>query len=78
MACSRRDIPEARIRKEVVLVNYSRQEIVKMLRRTGLDEVADTAEATLPDPVDAEILSQFCTAQGVTLSILTDRMGASP
>jgi hypothetical protein len=49
-----------------------------MLRRAGLNEIADTAEATLPDPIDGKILSQFCTSQGVSLSTLTDRMGASP
>ena len=71
-------MPEARMRKEVVLVEYSRQQIVKMLRRAGLNEIADTAEATLPDPVDERNLNQFCTAQGVSLSMLTDLMGASP
>jgi hypothetical protein len=59
-------------------VDYSRQDIVNMLRRAGLNEIADTAEAALPDPVDGKILNQFCTSQGVSLSTLTDRMGASP
>ena len=69
---------EAKMRKEVVLVDYSRQEIVKTLRRAGMNEIADTAEAALPDPVDGKIVNQFCTAQGVSLSTLMDRMGASP
>ena len=33
---------------------------------------------TLPDPVDSKTLAKFCTAHGVSLSMLTDRMGASP
>ena len=78
MACSGRRMPEARTRKEVVLVDHSRQQIVKMFRRAGMNEIADTAEATLPGPVDGKIVNQFCTAQGVSLSTLTDRMGASP
>jgi hypothetical protein len=78
MACSGHRMPEARMRKEAGPVDYSRQQIVEMLRRAGMNEIADTAEATLPDPVDGKILDQFCTAQGVTLSTLTDRMGASP
>ena len=40
--------------------------------------VADLAETTLPDPVDSKILEQFCNAQGVSRSVLMDRMGASP
>jgi hypothetical protein len=59
-------------------VDLSRQQIIKMLRRAGLDQVADEAEATLPDPVDAGSVKQFCAAQGVSTSLLMDRMGASP
>jgi len=49
-----------------------------MLRRAGLDELADQAEATLPDPVDTRTVNQFCAAHGITTSVLMDRMGASP
>jgi hypothetical protein len=62
----------------VVLVDLSRQQIIKALRRAGLDELADQAEATLPDPVDTRTANQFCAAHGVTTSVLMDRMGASP
>ena len=71
-------MPGARICKKVVLVGYSRQQIVNALRRAGLGEVADAAEAELPDPVDAKLVNQFCAAQGVSISALMDRMGASP
>jgi hypothetical protein len=62
----------------VVLVDLSRQQLIKLLRRAGLDEVADLADATLPDPVDATTINQFCAAHGVSPSVLMDRMGASP
>jgi hypothetical protein len=59
-------------------MDFSRQEIVKALRRVQLHETAAAAEATLPDPVDAETLDRFGTAQGVSMSMMTDRMGGSP
>jgi hypothetical protein len=62
----------------VVRVDLSRQQIVKALRRAGLYETADAAEAALPDPVDAETLNQFCAEHRVSTSTLMDRMGASP
>jgi hypothetical protein len=62
----------------VVLVDLSRQQIIKALRRAGLDELADQAEATLPDPVDPKTVNEFCSAHGITTSVLMDRMGASP
>jgi hypothetical protein len=62
----------------VVLVDRSRQQIVDTLRRAGLNELADTVEATLPDPVDEKTADQFFAAHGVSLSTLTDRMGGSP
>ncbi len=55
-----------------------RQQIIKALRRAGLDELADQAEATLPDPVDTKTVNEFCSAHGITTSLLMDRMGASP
>ena len=58
--------------------DLSRQQIIKALRRAGLDELADQAEATLPDPVDTKTVNQFCSAHGITTSVLMDRMGASP
>ena len=70
--------PGAGIGKKVVPVDLSRQQIVKALRRAGLDEIADTAESTLPDPVDDQTAAQFCNAQGISMSMLMDRMGASP
>ena len=62
----------------MVPVDVSRGQIVKALRQAGLHEIADAAEATLPDPVDSKTASAFCATYGVTTSTLMDRMGASP
>ena len=59
-------------------MDLSRQQIIKLLRRAGLDDLADQAEATLPDPVDTRTVNQFWSAHGVSASVLMDRMGASP
>ena len=59
-------------------MNLSRQQIVRLLRRAGLDELAEQAEATLPDQVDDRTMNQFCATHGITASDLMDRMGASP
>ena len=59
-------------------MDLSRQQIVTLLRRAGLDELADQAEATLPDPVDSKTMNQFCAERGASSSALMDRMGASP
>jgi hypothetical protein len=59
-------------------MDLSREQIVKRLRRAGMNDVADAAEATLPDPVDANTARRFCAAHGISISTLMDRMGASP
>jgi hypothetical protein len=62
----------------VVLVDLSREQFIKMLRHAGLTDVADAAAAKLPEETDAKTLAEFCTSHGVSVSMLTDRMGASP
>jgi hypothetical protein len=62
----------------VVLVDLSRDQFIKMLRHAGLTDIAEAAEAELPADADAKTVSAFCTAHGVSVSMLTDRMGASP
>jgi hypothetical protein len=59
-------------------MEYPLQHLVSVLRRTGLTEVADEAERTLPDPVDSATMERFCTAHGLTKDALMDRMGGSP
>ena len=55
-----------------------RQEIIQMLRRAGLADVAAAAQTSLPDPVDSKALDQFCVRYGLSRQSLIDRMGGSP
>jgi hypothetical protein len=59
-------------------MDLSRQQIVQRLRRAGLNEAADDAEATLPEQVTPEVVDRFCTSHALTVSTLMDRMGGSP
>jgi hypothetical protein len=59
-------------------VDYSRQQIARMLRRAGLDEAAADALATLPDTAHAKDIQQFCAARGLSVESLVDRLGGSP
>jgi hypothetical protein len=59
-------------------VDLSRQEIIQMLRRAGLADIAAAAQKALPDPVDAKVLDHFCARYGLSEASLTDRMGGSP
>jgi hypothetical protein len=71
-------MPEARIRKEVVLVDYSREEIVKNLRRLGYPQQAEEASRVLPDRVDLKQLEEFGDQQGIFYDDLISRSGGSP
>jgi hypothetical protein len=53
-------------------------EIVAVLRRAGLPEVADEANRSLPDEVDLEQLQEFGLRHGITRDWLVSRMGGSP
>ena len=59
-------------------MDYSRQQIVQALRRAGLADVAEAAQESLPDPVDAKALDHFCAKYGLSPQSLIDRMGGSP
>jgi hypothetical protein len=59
-------------------VQYSRQEIVDLLRKAGLREVADKAAAELPDPVDLADVERWAEAHGVTKDMLISQFGGSP
>jgi hypothetical protein len=57
----------------------SRQFIVDMLRRAGLEEAAAAARDTLPDPVEEKEAERFCAEHGLpSMTSLIDRMGGSP
>jgi hypothetical protein len=59
-------------------MDISLQEIIKILRRAGLQDAAAAAQNSLPDPVDGKTLDRFCDQYGLTRGSLTDRMGGSP
>jgi hypothetical protein len=56
----------------------ARQDVVDMLRRTGLPELAEEALRVLPDPVDLDFAAEVLQSYGVTMDELIDRMGGSP
>ena len=59
-------------------MDLSRQQIIQMLRRAGLADVAAVAQKSLPDPVDSKVLDHFCAKYGLSKASLMDRMGGSP
>jgi hypothetical protein len=62
----------------VAEMQYSRREIVTLMRRTGYRELADEAERVLPDPIDPDQLEAFAQAHGVTKDDIISEMGGSP
>ena len=59
-------------------MSESLQHVVGILRRTGLPQLADEAQRTLPDPVDRKELEHFAATHGLSVESLTERMGGSP
>jgi len=59
-------------------MEYSRREIVTLMRRTGYTELADEAERVLPDPVDSDQLVAFAQAHGLNRDDFISEMGGSP
>ena len=59
-------------------LQYSRQEVVAIMRRTGYTELADEAERVLPDPVDFDQLTAFAQSHGVDRDTFVSEMGGSP
>jgi hypothetical protein len=62
----------------VAEMQYSRREIVTLMRRTGYRELADEAERVLPDPIDSDQLEAFAQSHGVTKDDIISEMGGSP
>lgn len=59
-------------------IQFKKQEVVAILRRAGLREVADEANRSLPDPVGRERAAQFVFRYGITRDSLISRLGGSP
>jgi len=62
----------------VAEMQYSRQELVTLMRRTGFTALADEAERVLPDPVDVSQLEAFASSHGVNRDDMINEMGGSP
>ena len=60
----------------MVTVQFSRQEMVNMLRRARLREAASEAMRDLPDPVGLDQAEAW--EHGITRNNLISRMGGSP
>jgi hypothetical protein len=59
-------------------VQYTRQEVVRMLRKAGFREAADEAMRDLPDPVDLDHVQDWGIQRGITRDDLISQMGGSP
>ena len=59
------------------LMTYSRQHIVEVFRRAGMDDIADAALATLPEQVDYQTADKFCADHHLTVGFLMDRLGST-
>jgi hypothetical protein len=59
-------------------VQYTRQEVVRMLRKAGFREAADEAMRDLPDPVDLDHVQEWGIQRGITRDVLISQMGGSP
>lgn len=64
--------------RRVVAVQYSKQELIRLLRRAGFPEAADDAVRDLPDPVDLERIEQWGIRRGITRDVLISQLGGSP
>jgi hypothetical protein len=58
-------------------MTYSRQQIVEVFRRAGMDDIADAALATLPERVDYQTADKFCAAHHLTVGFLMERLGGT-
>ena len=59
-------------------MQYSKQEVIEILRRGGLAKLADEAALELPDPVDFHRLDEWCFQHGITRDQMISRFGGSP
>ena len=59
-------------------MQVSRQDVVNMLRITGLPELAEEAHRVLPDPVEYSHAATFLAQYGISKDWLISRRGGSP
>ena len=70
--------PECGEGRLLIATQVTRQEIVEVLRTTGLPEAADDANRSLPEQLDMERAAEFLGRYGITKDALISRMGGSP
>lgn len=54
------------------------EDVVQLLERAGLHDIAVEASQRLDDPVEQHELESFMQAHGVTRDVLVSLMGGSP
>lgn len=59
-------------------MQYSRQEVVDVLRKAGFHEAAEEAMVELQDPVDLAHVQEWAMQRGITRDLLISQMGGSP
>jgi len=62
----------------VIAMQYSRQQVVDMLRRCGYAQLADEASRVLPDLIDPDQLEELSSKYGDSINDLISQMGGSP
>ncbi|MFG2918993.1 MULTISPECIES: hypothetical protein [unclassified Kitasatospora] len=62
----------------MIIMEYSRSEVIAALQRAGYSEEAEEALHELPDPVDLDRLAAWGQEHGITRDGLISRMGGSP
>jgi hypothetical protein len=62
----------------MVAVLLTRRNVVEVLRKAGLPEMADEALRDLADPVDSEQVAAWAVPYGINMGDLISRMGGSP
>jgi hypothetical protein len=59
-------------------MQWSRQGVVNVLRRAGMDDAAADALQALPDPVDSADIVPFCERHDMSKEEMMELMGSSP
>ncbi len=59
-------------------MEYTRQEIVGMLRKAGFHEAADKANDEFSDRIDRDELEKWALDNGITRDMLVSQFGGSP
>lgn len=59
-------------------MEYSRQHVVNVMRRSGHADLAEEASRDLPDPVDLDRVMDWALQHGLSHDDLISQMGGSP